>query len=185
MIDEIKEDAAERMDKSLLALGGAFAKIRTGRANPAILDNIEVDYYGSATPIKQVASITVEEARSLVIAPWEKRLVPDIEKAILKSDLGLTPASTGDVVRLPMPPLTEENRRDLIRQARQEAENARVAIRNIRRDAIADVREMVREKMASEDDGRRCEDDLQQVTNAHVKRADAALSEKEADLMEI
>ena len=185
MIDEIKQDAAERMGKSLLALGSAFSKIRTGRANPAILDDVEVDYYGSPTPIKQVASITVEEARSLVIAPWEKRLVPDIEKAILKSDLGLTPASTSDIVRLPLPPLTEENRRDLIRQARQEAEHARVAMRNIRRDAIADVRELVREKMASEDDGRRCEDDLQKVTDTHVKRADAALSEKEADLMEI
>lgn len=185
MIDEVTEDAAERMGKSLLALNSAFAKIRTGRANPAILDNIEVDYYGTSTPIKQLASITVEEGRSLLIAPWEKRLVPEIEKAILKSDLGLTPASTSDVVRLPMPPLTEENRRDLIRQARQEAENARVAIRNIRRDAIADVREMVREKIVSEDDGRRCEDELQKVTDAHVKRADAALSEKEADLMEI
>lgn len=185
MIDEVTEDAAERMDKSLLALNSAFAKIRTGRANPAILDNIEVDYYGTSTPIKQLASITVEEGRSLLIAPWEKRLVPEIEKAILKSDLGLTPASTSDVVRLPMPPLTEENRRDLIRQARQEAENARVAIRNIRRDAIADVREMVREKIVSEDDGRRCEDELQKVTDAHVKRADTALSEKEADLMEI
>ena len=185
MIDEIKEDAAERMDKSLLALGSAFAKIRTGRANPALLDNVAVEYYGSPTPIKQVASITVEEARSLVITPWEKRLVPDIEKAILKSDLGLTPNSTSDVVRLPLPPLTEENRRDLIRQARQETENARVAIRNIRRDAIADVREMVREKIASEDDGRRCEEDLQKVTDAHVRRADSALDEKEADLMEI
>lgn len=185
MIDEVTEDAAERMDKSLLALNSAFAKIRTGRANPAILDNIEVDYYGTSTPIKQLASITVEEGRSLLIAPWEKRLVPEIEKAILKSDLGLTPASTGDVVRLPMPPLTEENRRDLIRQARQEAENARVAIRNIRRDAIADVREMVREKIVSEDDGRRCEDEMQKVTDAHVKRADTSLGEKEADLMEI
>ena len=185
MIDEVTEDAAERMDKSLLALNSAFAKIRTGRANPAILDNIEVDYYGTSTPIKQLASITVEEGRSLLIAPWEKRLVPEIEKAILKSDLGLTPASTSDVVRLPMPPLTEQNRRDLIRQARQEAENARVAIRNIRRDAIADAREMVREKIVSEDDGRRCEDEMQKVTDAHVKRADAALSEKEADLMEI
>ena len=185
MIEEIKEDAAERMEKSLLALGNAFAKIRTGRANPALLDGIEVDYYGNSTPLKQVASITVEEARSLLIAPWEKRLVPDIEKAILKSDLGLTPASTSDVVRLPLPPLTEENRRDLIRQARQETESARVAIRNIRRDAIADVREMVREKIASEDDGRRCEEDLQKVTDAHVKRADVALSEKEADLIEI
>ena len=185
MIEEIKQDAAERMDKSLHALDVAFARIRTGRANPAILDGIEVDYYGTPTPIKQVASITVEEARSLLISPWEKRLVPVIEKAILKSDLGFTPASTSDLVRVPLPPLTEENRRDLIRQARQETENARVAIRNIRREAIADLRELVREKEASEDDGRRSEDDMQKLTDAHIKRADAVLAEKEADLLEI
>ena len=185
MIEEIKQDAAERMGKSLHALGVAFARIRTGRANPAILDSVEVDYYGSPTPIKQVASITVEESRSLLISPWEKHLVPNIEKAILKSDLGLTPASTGELVRLPMPPLTEENRRDLIRQARQETENARVAIRNIRREAIADLRELVREKEATEDDGRRSEDAVQKLTDAHIKRADATLSEKEADLLEI
>ena len=175
MLEEFIEDAAERMEKSQLALRAAFSRIRTGRANPAILDGVEVDYYGTATPIKQVATITVEEARSLLISPWEKRLVPDIEKAILKSDLGLTPSSTGDVVRLPMPPLTEENRRDLIRVARQEAENARVAIRNIRRDVIADVRELVREKEATEDDGRRSEDDIQKVTDEHVRRVDGAL----------
>ena len=185
MIDEIREDAAERMDKSLSALNTAFSRIRTGRANPAIVSGVEVDYYGNPTPLNQVANITVEEARTLVISPWEKRLVPDIEKAILKSDLGLTPQSTGDLVRLPLPPLTEENRRDLIRQARQEAENARIAIRNIRRDAIADVRELVREKEATEDDGRRSEEDLQRVTDAHVQRVDEALGEKEADLIAI
>lgn len=185
MIDEIKQDAGERMAKSLQALGSAFARIRTGRANPAILDGVEVDYYGAPTPIKQVAAITVEEGRSLLISPWEKRLVPDIEKAILKSDLGLTPASSGDAIRLPMPPLTEENRRDLVRQARQEAENARVAIRNVRRDAIADLRELVREKEATEDEGRRAEEAVQRLTDTHVGRADAALAEKEADLLEI
>ncbi len=185
MIEEIKQDAAERMDKSLQALGVAFSRIRTGRANPAILDGVEVDYYGSSTPLKQVASITVEDARSLVISPWEKRLVPAIEKAILKSDLGLTPASTSDIVRLPLPPLTEQNRRDLIRQARQETENTRVAIRNIRREAIADLRELVREKEATEDDGRRSEDDMQKLTDSHIKRADATLAEKETDLLEI
>ena len=185
MIDEFKEDAAERMAKTLQALASAFARIRTGRANPAILDAVEVDYYGTPTPVKQVASITVEEARSLIISPWEKRLLPDIEKAILKSDLGLTPASSGDVIRLPMPPLTEENRRDLVRQARQEAEQARVAIRNIRRDAIADIRELVREKEATEDEGRRAEDAMQRLTDDHVSRADAALAGKEADLLEI
>lgn len=185
MIDEISEDAAERMDKSLTALTTAFSRIRTGRANPAIVSGVEVDYYGNPTPLNQVATITVEEARTLVISPWEKRLVPDIEKAILKSDLGLTPQSTGDLVRLPLPPLTEENRRDLIRQARQEAENTRIAIRNIRRDAIADVRELVREKEATEDDGRRSEEDLQRVTDAHTHRVDEALGEKEADLIAI
>lgn len=185
MIDEFKEDAAERMAKTLQALASAFARIRTGRANPAILDAVEVDYYGTPTPVKQVASITVEEARSLIISPWEKRLLPDIEKAILKSDLGLTPANSGDVIRLPMPPLTEENRRDLVRQARQEAEQARVAIRNIRRDAIADIRELVREKEATEDEGRRAEDAMQRLTDDHVNRADAALAGKESDLLEI
>ena len=183
MIEEFKEDARERMEKSLGALATAFSRIRTGRANPAILSGVEVDYYGTPTPINQVANITVEEARTLVVSPWEKRMVPEIEKAILKSDLGLTPASSGDVIRLPLPPLTEENRRDLIRHARQEAENARVAIRNIRRDAIADVRELVREKEATEDEGRRSEQDLQRITDAHVARADAALAEKESDLI--
>ena len=185
MIEEIKEDAAERMEKSLRSLATAFSRIRTGRANPALLDGVEVNYYGAPTPLRQVASVTVEEARCLVISPWEKRLLPDIEKAILQSDLGLTPASSGDVVRLPLPPLTEENRRDLIRQARQEAENARVAIRNIRRDAIADLRELVREKEATEDDGRRAEEEVQKLTDAHVKRADEALTQKEADLIQI
>lgn len=173
------------MEKSLAALASAFARIRTGRANPALLDTVDVPYYGTPTPLKQLASITVEEARNLLVAPWEKRLVPAIEKAILASDLGLTPASSGDVVRVPMPPLTEENRRELARQARQEAENARVAIRNIRREAIADFRELVREKEATEDEGRRAEQDMQRITNDHIERADAALATKEADLMEI
>ena len=185
MLDEFTQDAAERMEKSLVALGAAFSRIRTGRANPTILDGVGVDYYGTPTPIKQVATITVEETRSLLISPWERRMVPEIEKAILRSDLGLTPSSTGDVIRLPLPPLTEENRRDLIRVARQDAENARVAIRNIRRDAIADVRELVRDKEATEDDGRRAEDEIQKVTDSHVGRVDKALAEKEADLLEI
>ena len=183
MIEEFQEDARERMDKSLGALATAFSRIRTGRANPAILSGVEVDYYGNPTPINQVANITVEEARTLVVSPWEKRMVPEIERAILKSDLGLTPASGGDVIRLPLPPLTEENRRDLIRVARHEAENARIAIRNIRRDAIGDVRELVREKEATEDEGHRSEEDIQRITDAHIGRVDAALAEKESDLI--
>lgn len=184
LIDEIQADADERMDKSLATLTGAFARIRTGRANPVILESVEVDYYGNPTPINQVATITVEEARTLVISPWEKNMLPEIERAILKSDLGLTPANSGEVIRLPLPPLTEENRRDLIRQARQEAENGRVAIRNIRRDAIADIRELVREKEASEDDGRHAEEAMQKITDAHVAKVDAALDAKEKDLLE-
>ncbi len=185
MIDEILEDANERMGKSLDSLQQAFAKIRTGRATPALLDSIQVDYYGSPTPLNQVASITVEDGRTLALSPWEKQLVPDIEKAILKSDLGITPVSAGDVIRVPMPPLTEENRRDLARVAKQEAENGRIAIRNIRREAIADVRELVKEKEATEDEAHRAEDRIQGYTDARVAEVDKALAAKEADLMEI
>lgn len=185
MIDEIKRDANQRMGKSIDALGHAFGRIRTGRANPAILEGIEVAYYGTDTPLNQVASISVEDARTLVISPWEKKLLPDIEKAILKSDLGITPASTADVIRIPLPPLSEENRRDLARQAKQEAEQGRVAIRNIRRDAIGEVRELVKEKEVSEDEARRAEEDIQRLTDKRISEIDHALSEKEADLLKI
>ncbi|MEM7079938.1 MAG: ribosome recycling factor [Pseudomonadota bacterium] len=185
MIDEILADANERMGKSLESLQAAFARIRTGRANPALLDTISVEYYGSQTPLNQVASISVEDGRTLVVSPWEKPLVPDIEKAILKSDLGITPVSSGDVIRVPLPPLTEENRKDLARQAKQEAENGRVAIRNIRREAIADVRELVKEKEATEDEGHKAEERMQGYTDSRVAEVDAALATKEADLMEI
>ena len=185
MIDEICEDADERMGKTLEALGVVLSKIRTGRANPGLLEGISVDYYGSPTPLQQVASITVEDARTLLISPWEKPLVPDIEKAILKSDLGITPASAGDVIRVPLPPLTEQNRKDLAKQARNEAEGSRVAIRNIRRDAISDVRELVKEKEASEDDARRAEDRIQKLTDARVAEVDKTVGAKESELMEI
>lgn len=185
MLDEILEDANERMGKSLESLTTTFAKIRTGRANPALLDTISVEYYGSDTPLNQVASISVEDGRTLTVSPWEKQLTPDIEKAILKSDLGITPIASGDVIRVPLPPLTEENRRDLARVAKQEAENGRIAIRNIRREAIGDIRELVKEKEATEDDARRAEDRMQKYTDARVAEVDAALAAKEADLMEI
>ena len=139
VIEEIVEDADERMGKTLDALQHAFAKIRTGRANPSLLDTVFVEYYGAPTPLNQVASVSVEDARTLAVSPWEKPLVPIIEKAILKSDIGITPVSSGDVIRVPLPPLTEENRRDLAKQAKAEAENSRISIRNIRREAIADV----------------------------------------------
>jgi ribosome recycling factor len=185
MIEEIQVDARDRMDKSLESLQGAFGRIRTGRANPSILSGIEVSYYGNDTPLNQVASINVEDARTLVISPWEKKLVPEIEKAILKSDLGITPSATSDVVRVPLPALTEENRRELAKQARQEAENARIAIRNIRRDAIGDIRELVKEKEVSEDDARRAEEAIQKLTDSRIAQVDKALEAKEADLMAI
>lgn len=185
MINEIREDAEDRMGKSLVALEAAFAKIRTGRAHPSILDSVTVEYYGVDTPINQVANITVEDARTLAITPWEKQLIPVVEKAILKSDLGLNPATSSDKIRLPMPPLTEENRRDLTKIAKHEAENARVAIRNIRRDANNDMKDLLKEKEITEDEFRRGEDAIQKLTDEKIKEVDEALELKEADLMEI
>ena len=185
MINDIKSDAKSRMEKSFEALGHAFAKIRTGRAHPSILDTVRVDYYGSEVPISQVANITIEDARTLVVTPWEKPIVGEVEKAIMKSDLGLNPASAGDVIRVPMPPLTEETRRGYTKQARAEAEQAKVAVRNIRRDALADVKDLLKEKEITEDDDRRAGDDIQKLTDGIVKRIDQLLREKEADLMEV
>ncbi len=185
MIEEIKEDAEERMGKTLESLEGAFARIRTGRAHPGILDGISLQYYGNETPLKQMANIVVEDARTLLISPWEKNMVPQIEKAILKSDLGLNPSTASENIRLPMPPLTEENRRELTRVARSEAENARVAIRNIRRDANNDLKEFLKEKEISEDDARRGEELVQKVTDGMVAKIDSLLMAKETDLMEI
>ena len=184
MIKEIIEDAEKRMEKSLNSLEVAFAKIRTGRAHPSLLDGIIISYFGTDTPINQIANISVEEARSLIISPWEKQLIPEIEKAILKSDLGLNPSSPSDSIRLPMPPLTEENRRDLARIAKSEAENARVAVRNIRRDANGDLKEFLREKEITEDELRRGEEAIQKLTDAMIKKVEVALTAKEADLME-
>lgn len=185
MLDDIQSDAEDRMSKSIQALGAAFAKIRTGRAHPGILDGITVDYYGVDTPLNQVANVTVEDARTLAVSPWEKPMIPVVEKAILKSDLGLNPATSGDKIRLPMPPLTEENRRDLTKIAKSEAENARVAIRNIRRDANSMMKELLKEKEITEDDSRRGEEQIQKLTDAKVKEVDDLLSAKETDLMEI
>ena len=184
MIKEIIEDAEKRMEKSLNSLEVAFAKIRTGRAHPSLLDGIIISYFGTDTPINQIANISVEEARSLIISPWEKQLIPEIEKAILKSDLGLNPSSSSDSIRLPMPPLTEENRRDLARIAKSEAENARVAVRNIRRDANGDLKEFLREKEITEDELHRGEEAIQKLTDAKIAKVEIALTAKEADLME-
>jgi ribosome recycling factor len=185
MIDDIKKDAQARMAKSVDALRHELAKIRTGRAHPSLLDHITVNYYGTATPIKQVANVTAEDARTLAVSPWEKSMVQAVEKAIMQSDLGLNPSTAGMVIRVPMPPLTEERRRDLIKVARQEAEQGRVAIRNIRRDANSELKEMVKEKMISEDEERRGQELIQKLTDQYVKEVDQVLEEKEADLMSI
>ncbi|MBU3069631.1 ribosome recycling factor [Aestuariicella sp. G3-2] len=185
MIEDIKKDAQERMGKAVDALGNNFNKIRTGRAHPSILDGVTVNYYGADTPLSQVANISVLDARTLSVSPWEKQMTPEIEKAIMKSSLGLNPVTTGDLMRIPMPPLTEETRKGYIKQARGEAENARVSIRNIRRDALGDVKDLLKEKEISEDDDRRAQDDIQKITDKFVAQVDAALATKEKDLMEI
>lgn len=185
MIDEIKKDAEERMSKSIESLKTSFNKIRTGRAHPSILDGIKVSYYGAESPLSQVANVSVLDARTLSISAWDKSMVPDIEKAIMKSDLGLNPATTGELIRVPMPPLTEETRKDFIKHARAEAEGARVAIRNIRRDALGSVKDLLKDKEISEDDERRAQDGVQKITDKYVAQVDAALAVKEKDLMEI
>ncbi len=185
MLEEYQQDAEQRMQKSVDALAGAFNKIRTGRAHPSILEGLRIDYYGSLTPLTQVANVGVEDARTLSVTPWEKNLVPDIEKAIMKSDLGLNPVTAGAVIRVPMPALTEETRKGYIKQARQEAENSRVSVRNIRRDVLADIKELQKEKEISEDQERKAQDDIQKVTDKYIGKIDAALKVKEADLMEI
>lgn len=183
MIDEITADAEERMQKTLVSLEDAFKRIRTGRAHPSILDGVQVSYYGSETPLNQLANVAVEEGRSLVISPWEKQLIGEIEKAILKSDLGLNPSNNGDTIRVPMPPLTEETRREFTKQAKQEAENARVAIRNIRRDANSDFKELEKEKEISEDDQRRAEEQVQKLTDKYIAEVESAYQTKEEDLL--
>lgn len=185
MIDDIKTDAATRMGKSVEALVHELAKVRTGRAHPSLLDHIRVDYYGSEVPLSQVANVNAEDARTLTVSPWEKNMVSVVEKAIMTSDLGLNPMSAGTVIRVPMPPLTEERRKDLIRVVRHEAEGAKVAIRNIRRDANHELKELVKEKVISEDDERRGQEIIQNLTDQHIKKVDEVLGEKEKDLMEI
>ena len=185
MIGDIKTDARQRMKKALEALATHFSRIRTGRAHPSLLDSIYVDYYGSETQLSQVANVNVEDARTLAITPWERNLIPAIEKAIMKSDLGLNPATAGTVIRIPMPALTEETRKHYIKQARNEAESARISVRNIRRDANSLVKDLLKEKDISEDDERRAQDDIQKLTDEFIAEIEKALEVKEADLMEI
>lgn len=185
MIKDIKSDADERMQKSLEALGHNFNKIRTGRAHPSLLDGIKVSYYGAETPLSQVANVNVEDARTLSLTVWDRSMIPDVERAIMKSDLGLNPATAGEVVRIPMPMLTQETRKGYIKQARSEAEAARVSIRNARRDAMNLLKELLKEKDISEDDERRGQDAVQKLTDTYIGKVDALLAEKESDLMEI
>jgi ribosome recycling factor len=185
MIDEIKQDASTRMDKSIDALKSEMSKIRTGRAHPSLLDHLTVEYYGSEVPFSQVANIGIEDSRTLTVTPWEKDMVPVLEKAIMNSDLGLNPASAGTVIRVPMPALTEERRKDLVRVVRAEAENSRVAIRNIRRDANSDFKDLLKEKEISEDEARKAEEDVQKLTDQHIALVEEVLVAKEKELMEI
>ncbi len=185
MIDELKQDATTRMGKSVDSLKGELVKIRTGRAHPSLLEHVMVDYYGALTPLNQLASISIADSRMLNVAAFDKSMVQAVEKAIMTSDLGLNPSSAGDVIRVPLPPLTEERRKDLIKVVRAEGEQAKVAIRNIRRDVISDVKSLVKDKDATEDDERRFHDDIQKITDKYVGLIDEALKEKEKDLMEI
>lgn len=185
MIEEIKKDASARMGKSIAALKNEFSKIRTGRAHTSLLDHIKVDYYGNEVPLNQAATVSVSDARTLTVQPWEKSMVPVVEKAILNSDLGLNPSTAGDVIRVPLPMLTEERRKEMIRVVRHEAEGARVAVRNIRRDANNDIKELLKEKGVTEDDARRGEDEIQKITDKYIAEIEQLLAAKEKDLMEI
>ncbi|WP_111640324.1 ribosome recycling factor [Marinimicrobium alkaliphilum] len=185
MLNDLKNDAEARMKKSLEALGNNFNKIRTGRAHPSLLDGLTVPYYGVDTPLSQVGNVGVEDSRTLTVTPWEKTLVPEVEKAIMKSDLGLNPSTNGGVIRIPLPALTEETRKNYIKQAKAEAEGARVSVRSVRRDVLNDVKALLKDKEVSEDDERRFQDDVQKITDKYIAEIDKALSAKEADLMEI
>ncbi|MCY1343355.1 Ribosome-recycling factor [compost metagenome] len=185
MINEIKQDAQERMKKTLESLDHAFAKIRTGRAHPSILDSVMVSYYGADTPLRQVANVIAEDSRTLALTVFDKSMIQAVEKAIMTSDLGLNPATAGTTIRVPMPALTEETRKGYTKQARAEAENARVAVRNIRRDALAQLKDLVKEKEISEDEERRGADDVQKLTDKFVAEVDKALEAKESDLMAV
>lgn len=185
MVEAIIKDAEQRMEKSLGSLESAFNKIRTGRAHPSILDGIMVPYYGTDTPLSQLANITVEDGRSLIITPWERPLIGEVEKAIMRSDLGINPSNNGETIRVPMPALTEETRREYTKQAKSEAENARVAVRNIRRDANAHIKELLKDKEISEDEQRRAEDKIQKLTDKYIAAVETSFSAKETDLLVI
>ncbi len=184
MIEEIRKDAGIRMKKSVHALAQTLSKIRTGRAQTSLLEHLTVDYYGSDVPLNQAANIAVEDARTLTVTPWEQKMIAVVEKAILNSDLGLTPNSAGNVIRVPLPPLTEDRRKDLARLVKQETEQGRVAIRNIRRDAIGDLKELMKEKMINEDDERRAEAEIQELTDRFIGEVEKISEEKQKEIMD-
>ena len=184
MIGDIKKDAAQRMAKSVEALREEFKKLRTGRAHTGLLEHVTVEYYGSEVPISQAATVAVEDARTLTVAPWDKQMVAKIEKAIMTSDLGLTPVSAGTVIRVPLPPMTEERRKDLVKVVRHEAEAGRIAVRNIRRDALSRVKDLLKEKLITEDQDHQTHDEIQKLTDKHIAEMDGLMSEKETEIME-
>ena len=185
MIDEILKDAEQRMQKSIESLKVVLAKVRTGRASPALIQHLTVDYYGTQTPISQVANVTVQDARTLGIQPWEKQMVPLIEKAILESDLGLNPVTAGEIIRIPLPPLTEERRKEMAKMVSAEGENGKVAVRNIRRDANSSVKELLKEKEITEDDDKLAHDQIQKVTDKYIDVVDEVVAEKEKEIMTV
>ena len=185
MLDDLKTDIEARMTKSIGALSNAFNKIRTGRAHPSLLDGLTVSYYGSDTPLSQVGNVNVIDARTLSVSVWEKDLIPEVEKAIHKSDLGLNPSTTGDLIRIPMPQLTEETRKNFIKKARSEAESARISIRNARREILSNVKDLLKKKDITEDNERQIQENVQKITDRYIKQVDEALLSKESDLLEI
>ena len=183
MIDDIKNETEKRMQKSIESLKKNFTKIRTGRANPSLLDQITLDYYGSTVPLNQVANVGIEDSRTLKITPWEKDMIQPIEKAIMSADLGLNPTTAGMIIRIPLPPLTEERRKDLIRVVKQEGEQSKISIRNIRRDSLSDLKELLTEKIIGEDDERKGQNEIQLLTDRFVDEVDKNIASKEEDLM--
>ena len=185
MLDDLKKDATVRMQKCVQIFQADLKKMRTGRAHPSLVEHLKVDYYGNDMPLNQVANISVEDARTLVVSPWEKTMVSPIEKAIHRSDLGLTPMTAGSVIRIPLPPLTEERRRDITKVVRQDAESARVSVRNVRRDVLADIKELLKEKEISQDDERKAEVDIQKLTDKFVAEIDQQLAAKEKEILQV
>ena len=185
MIDELKKEASQKMTKSMESLSNSLSKIRTGRAHPSILDTITVEYYGQEVPLNQIANIKIEDAKTLQLNVWEKNMIKEVEKSIISSDLGLNPAVSGNLIRIPLPPLTEERRKELVKLVKQEGENCKVSVRNIRRDANNKLKQLLKEKSISEDDEKRSEEDIQKLTDSNIKQIDERIIEKEKDLMQI